>query len=396
VGLRARVLDRKFRKPSSKRSSGLRQKNEFAQKDWRSIDAGHNNDLPFDMHGPQTPNGGAHGFADTERIWSTLDMSAGDSTPKLSVVVTLVSGKPDDLANCLRSLRDQEDAPSLEILVPYDDPCSDVARLSNSYPNVRFLHAEDGLDFAAARASGSHEPFDALRTIGLNAARGRYVALTEDHATLARRWCRTLVDLLEERPDVGAVGAAIECGSKRILNRAICYCDFGRYQNPLPEGPAAFVSDCNVVYRGKALAEIRSVWENGFHEFPAHHALVERGWPIWLTPRATAWQNRVEMTLGEALKERYIWGRAFAGIRFDDRSVGQRLIYAGLTPALPVLLTLRLIHRALSGTNRLREFLPALPYIALLTSFWAAGEFVGYLTGQPNSNVPARGSAVYE
>ena len=31
----------------------------------------------------------------------------------------------------------------------------------------------------------------------------------------------------------------------------------------------------------------------------------------------TAWQNRVEMTLGEVLKERYIWGRAFAGIRFD-------------------------------------------------------------------------------
>jgi hypothetical protein len=319
-------------------------------------------------------------------------MSTGDSTPTLSVVVTLVSGKTEDLANCLQSLRGQEDAPSLEILVPYDDPCSDVTRLANIYPDVRFLHAEDGLDFAAARASGSHEPFDALRTVGLKAASGRYVALTEDHATLSPQWCRTLVDLLEQRPHVGAVGAAIECGSNRVLNRAVYYCDFGRYQNPLPEGPAAFVSDCNVVYRGQALEEVRSVWENGFHEFPVHHALVERGWPIWLTPRTVAWQNRVEMTLGEALKERYIWGRAFAGIRFDDRSMGRRLIYAGLTPTLPIILTFRLIRRALSGRRRLGEFLPALPYIPLLTSLWALGELVGYASGRANSipSSPAR------
>ena len=158
------------------------------------------------------------------------------------------------------------------------------------------------------------------------------MALTEDHATLSPRWCRTAVELLEKHPELGAVGGAVECGSNRMLNRAICYCDFGRYQNPLPEGPARFVSDSNVVYRCQALDEIRSVWDGGFREFPVHQALVERGRPIWLTPRITAWQNRVEMTLGEALKERYVWGRAFAGIRFDGSTVGRRLIYAGLSP----------------------------------------------------------------
>jgi hypothetical protein len=323
-------------------------------------------------------------------------MNAGDSAPTLSIVVTLVTGKTENLAMCLQSIRDQEDAPSLEILVPYDHPCSEVTRLANDYPDAKFLYVGDGLDFARARADGSHEPFDVLRTIGLKAARGRYLALTEDHATLSPRWCRTLVDLLEQRPEVGAVGAAIECGSTRVLNRAIYYCDFGRYQNPLPEGPAVFVSDSNVVYRGQALAEIRSAWDDGFHEFPVHHALVERGWPIWLTPRATAWQNRDEMTLGEALTERYIWGRAFAGIRFEDRLVGRRLIYALFTPALPVVLTLRLIRRALSHGNRVGEFLHALPYIPLLTSAWAWGEFVGYFTGRPSTEVAVAPSAALE
>jgi len=312
-------------------------------------------------------------------------MSVGESKPTLSVVVTLVSGRTEDLARCLRSLREQEDPRSFEILVPYDDPCSDVIRLANIYPDVQFLHAEDGLDFAAARVDGSHEPFDVLRTIGLKAARGRYVALTEDHATLAPQWCRTLVDLLDENPDVGAVGGAIECGSNRLLNRAICYCDFGRYQNPLLEGPAIFVSDSNVAYRRQALDAIRSVWDYRFREFPVHQALVEHGWPIWLTPRGTAWQHRVDMTLAEALKERYIWGRAFAGIRFDDGSLGRRLLYAILTPALPILLTFRLIRRAASGRHRLGDLLPALPYISLLTSIWASGEFVGYATGRASS-----------
>ncbi len=244
----------------------------------------------------------------------------------------------------------------------------------------------DGLDFAAARAAGSHEPFDALRTVGLKAARGRFVGLTEDHATLAPQWCRTAAELLVEHPKLGAIGGAIECGSSRLLNRAVYYCDFGRYQKPIPEGPAVFVSDSNVAYRREALEEIRSVWEGGFHEFPVHRALGERGWSIWLTPRMTAWQHRVEMTLGQALRERFVWGRAFGGIRFDRESVGRRLTYACLCPALPLLLTMRLARKALSGgRRRFAEFLPLLPSIGLLTSVWACGEWIGYTTGRAGS-----------
>jgi hypothetical protein len=317
-------------------------------------------------------------------------MSAVDPRPKLSVVVTLVSGRSEELASCLQSLRDQDDSPSLEILVPYDEPCREVIGLGLAYPEVRFVPAA-GLDFRAARASRSHEPFDVLRTVGLNAARGRYVGLTEDHAVLSRRWCRNAVELLEEHPELGAVGGALECGSDRLLNRAIYYCDFGRYQNPVPEGPAAFVSDSNVVYRSESLEEVRSVWDNRFREFPVHHALVERGRPIWLSPRITAWQNRASMTLGEALKERYIWGRAFAGIRFDPGAIGRRTVYGALSPVLPVLLVLRLIRKALSN-KRLGAFLPALPYVVLLTLVWAYGEFAGYATGRtaPIPPVPAR------
>jgi hypothetical protein len=316
-------------------------------------------------------------------------MSALDPPRSLSIVVTLVSGRTEDLASCLLSLRNQEDSPDQEILVPYDDPCCEVTRLANLFPDVKFIRA-GGLDFAAARAAFSHEPYDALRTIGLLAARSSYVALTEDQATLAPRWCRTLVDLLDTHPELGAIGCAIECGSNRRLNRAVCYCDFGRYQNPLPEGPSAFVSDSNVVYRRSALDEIRGVWESGFHEILVHQELVKRGRAIWLTPRVTAWQNRPEMTMSEALRERYVWGRAFAGIRFPRNFVGLRFFYACLSPALPALLTLRAIRRVCFQPARLLELLPALPYVAALNSAWAWGEFIGYATGSSASNSSLR------
>jgi Glycosyl transferase family 2 len=322
-------------------------------------------------------------------------MNPGDPLPTLSVVVALISGKTEDLASCLRALRDQLDPPSLEVLVPYDDPCSDVTRLAETYPDVHFLYAE-GLDSATARAGSSREHHDTLRSIGLRAAQGRYVALTEDHATLGSRWCRTMVKLLEDHPQLAAIGGAVECGSDRILNRAVYYCDFGRYQNPIPEGPAEFVSDSNVVYRRDALDAIRDVWDGDYREHTVHLALVARGRPIWLTPRVAASQNRGAMTLAEAIRERYVWGRSFAGVRVEGTPVGRRLVYACLSPALPLILTSRLARKALSQPGRVGEFLAVLPHIALLNIAWAWGEFVGYMTGRPSDNTPASHLATVE
>jgi len=163
-----------------------------------------------------------------------------------------------------------------------------------------------------------------------------------------------------------------------------------------PRGPARFVSDSNVVYRREALDEIRGVWGGDYHEYSVHQLLVERGRPIWLTPRTAAWQNRGAITVVEALRERYVWGRSFAGIRVDGVPLGRRLVYACLCPVLPVILTLRLTQRALTHRQRLGEFLIVLPHVAVLTSAWAWGEFVGYLTGRASSESPAKGSAALE
>jgi hypothetical protein len=309
-------------------------------------------------------------------------MTTIESAPELSVVIGLISGRIEDLSACLRALDRQEDAPRFEILVPYDDPCAAVTRLQQNYPAVRFLHAH-GLDSAQARAGASREHHDTLRTIGLRVACGRYVVLTEDHAVQDPRWCRALVDALEAHPEVAAFGGAVDCQSSRLLNWAVYFCDFGRYQNPVPEGPAHYVSDSNVAYRREALSAVQAAWDSDYRETVVHRALVEKGDQIWLTPKAVVWQARSGLRLGAALRERYVWGRSFAWARVLGAPLSRRAIYAAFSFVLPFLLTFRLARVAFSRGRSRSMFFACLPLVFLLNVVWAYGEFVGYATGRP-------------
>jgi len=301
--------------------------------------------------------------------------------PALSVVVALISGEVEDLRHCLQALHAQDSPLAFEVIVPYDPPVADVLRLQAEFPAVRFLPAE-GIDTAAARRGASREHHDTLRTIGLRAARSSLVVLTEDHAHVARDWCREMVAALERHPLAAAVGGAVECGSTRLLNRAVYYCDFGRYQNPLPEGPAEFVSDSNVAYRRDLLEEIRDVWQGDYHETEVHWALVRSGRALVTTPRVIVWQSRGALGLGAALRERYVWAKSFAGTRVRGASAGRRLVLAALSPLLPFVLTARLVRGA-SARGRASELAGALPLVFVLECAWGLGELAGYASGRP-------------
>lgn len=302
------------------------------------------------------------------------------AAPTLSVVVALISGRIDGLRRCLTALHAQTMRMPMEVLVPYDPPCAGVVTLQAEFPMVRFLPVE--LDTRAARAGASREHHDTLRTIGLRAASGEVVALTEDHAHVATTWCEEMVASLAQHPTAAAVGGAVECDSARTLNWAVWFCDFGRYQNPLPEASATFVSDSNVAYRRGALRTIEWAWRHDYHETAVHEALVHAGFELRTTPRVVVWQARGDLAWGDALRERYVWARSFAGSR--ARLIGaQRLVYAALSPVLPVLMTWRLVALTRHRGRHVQQLMRALPNVLLLQCVWAIGEAVGYVTGDP-------------
>jgi hypothetical protein len=300
----------------------------------------------------------------------------------LSVVVTIVDGGAA-LDRCLRGLAQQHDAPPLEVIVPYDDSVADVGHLPASFPEFRFLPLGS---LRTARpiegAAGQHELFDRRRAAGLSAARGDLVAILEDRGVPRSDWARTIVSLHERLPHA-VIGGAIENGCKRALNWAVYFCDFGRYQAPLPEGPAAYVSDVNICYKKAALDRVAPLWRDRYHETTVHWALQRAGETLFLSPGPVVHQIRDHLTLRSLIAERVAWGRLFAYTRARETTVGRRALLAALAPVLPLLLFGR--HTSMQFRKRATfgRFVAVSPIVLLLLIAWSAGEMVGYAIGTP-------------
>jgi len=310
--------------------------------------------------------------------------------PRLSIVVVIVSdtvsGKAtaSQLANCLESLSTQraaqEEVPSMEILVPHYTVVEGLDAVKRRFPDVRFLAVDDLKTYTGL--PGNREHHDELRARGLAEASGEIIALLEDHARVDPQWCARISHA--HRQAYAVIGGAIENGLDLPLNWAVYFCDFFRYQNPLPEGPSGFASDANSSYKRSALESIRPIWQEVFHETAVNGTLLERGETIALSPGIVVYQNRQDLQTQAALRERFVWGRSYASTRSHLVSTASRVIYAALSPVLPLVLTLR-IGRSAFSKNRGAEFLKAAPALVLLTAAWSFGEMAGYLTGTPSA-----------
>jgi hypothetical protein len=126
-------------------------------------------------------------------------VSAAEDRPDLSVVVALISGAKGDVARCLDALHRQNTAIDMEILVPYDQPASNVTELAARFPGVKFIPAEESRSLAL-RGGFVREHHDTLRTVGIINARGRIIALTEDHAHASDDWCAAMIDAIDRFP----------------------------------------------------------------------------------------------------------------------------------------------------------------------------------------------------
>lgn len=307
--------------------------------------------------------------------------------PRLSIVVVIVSdtidpqADLDHLAGALASIEAQLDAPPLEIIVPYHSATLGMEELAQRFPEVRFVLVED-LE-ARPVEGGGREHHDVLRSRGIAEARGEYVGLLEDHARPDPSWCTRA--LARHREGHAAVGGAIDNGIDRALNWAVYYCDFGRYQNPVPDGDSPFASDSNVVYSRAALESVRDAWDPSFREVVVNAGLTKQAHAIVLERGMVVKQHRSDLTLGKALRERYVWGRSYAETRRLLLGKAQLLVLALAWPVLPLVMLLRIGRTAWQRRTHFAAFVRALPAIVLLLSAWSLGEGIGYLKGLTKS-----------
>ena len=308
----------------------------------------------------------------------------GTSQIELSVIVAVIEGGSSAMKSCLEALESQSVDVSMECLVPFDSRLDSLPELEDRFPWARFVDARDVV-VAEEHGDSSREHHDILRAIGLNMASGRIVALLEDHGIPSPQWCREVL-ASHANSDAAAIGGAVENGVDKLLNWAVYYCDFGRYQNPVPSGPVEFLSDSNVSYKREPLWTVKHLWDNAFHETSVNWELKRAGNRLELNPQMVVHQTRRTLRFLPALRERFVWGRSFAGTRALEISNAQRAIFAGFSFLLPAVLTSRIVAEGLRKRRHAGKLIASLPIVIVLEIFWSIGEFVGYLTRRTSAS----------
>lgn len=290
--------------------------------------------------------------------------------PSLTVVVPSVNGL-GDLQDCLTALSKQQADVDLEVLVA--DRCGEPLRseVRRQFPWVQILEAPAGTTIPD------------LRALAFARAKGRSVAVIEDHVIVPVGWAKALLDA-QGRGDVVVGGAIENAAVDRLVDWAAFLCEYSHCITPLQEGPAEWLPGNNVVYPRALLARYQAVLGRGQWENCLHDALRRDGVPLVCRPQITVGHKK-HYTVGEYLSQRYLYARSYAGARVADAPLAKRLGFGAAALALPPLLFYRTVSRIVSKRRHRAELVRSLPLLAVFVVSWALGEMVGYVAGPGDS-----------
>ncbi len=169
-------------------------------------------------------------------------------------------------------------------------------------------------------------------------ARGRIVAILEDHAHVAPGWAAALLQA-HEAP-WGAVGGPVENGKDGLVNWAVYFCEYAPYMGPLVEGETHDLPGNNIAYKRPHLLKHAQVLDDGKWESWINNNLRADGVPI-AAANAMVVRHIKSFTLVYFLNQRFHFARSYAGMRRVDQSWTRRMIYGFGSLALPALLSAR-------------------------------------------------------
>lgn len=292
------------------------------------------------------------------------------SEPLVSVVIASVNGLPV-LAECLEALMRQEGSVKAEILVA--DRCGEATRqeLLRRFPSVRLLPAAAGT------------PIPALRAMAAATARGRLVAVLEDHCNADRGWLTVIARTYGEGHRVFG-GSVANGAAERTIDWAAFFCEYARFMPPLRRGTTDAITGNNTVYERELLAGLLAETGHGLWEPFLHARLRELGIALWCEPELMV-SHRKQFGFLEFLGQRYHYSRSFAGLRLATAPPWKRALYACATAALPLLLLVRILREVAGRRRYWPPFARALPLLLVFLLLWGLGEAVGTLFGPGRS-----------
>ncbi len=287
--------------------------------------------------------------------------------PDLSIIIPSVNGWCD-LAGCLEACTAQLGPGRVEVVVADRVGNSVRTRLRKRFPQVRLLEAPPGTTIPA------------LRGMGVRAARGRVVGVIEDHIIVPEDWAERM--LAAHRAGALVVGGAVDNAAREtITDWAAFLCEYSHCLVP-PSGPADWLVGNNVTYQRDVLQRFISVFDDERWENDLHDAMRRDGIVLVSHPEIRVGHKK-HYRATEYLSQRYLYSRAFAGLRFAKASALRRAVFGIAALALPPVLFYRIVSRVWRSGRYRRELVRSLPLLLPFVLAWTSGEIVGSWFG-PN------------
>lgn len=285
---------------------------------------------------------------------------------KVSVVIASKVGAPF-IDHCLQSLENQARECHAEVLVVVPAGALFATRIAAEYPWTRIINAVD-------------TTVPALRRRGVDEAEGNVVAVIEEHCSAKSDWLKQAIDALE-RDDVTAVGGPIvDYDYPALSDWVVYFCEYSDALPPFPPGEAQELNDANIAYRRSVLTEHREQLDAGYWPMTLHGALRAEGHSLRSIPEMVVY-HRGPFRFGYYLGQRYLFSRAYTGVRAQSQPVLWRLTYLAAGPVMPLILLARKTRTVFAKRCRVKQFVLALPLTLIALVVFVAGEWVGCLLG---------------
>ena len=217
---------------------------------------------------------------------------------------------------------------------------------------------------------------------GVRATTANVVALTTTDCIPADNWLEEIVH--GPWDDVAVMGGALELHARaRHRTEAIVFQRYSSYLPPRDRGYVADLAADNAAYRRDSLMSCSAQWQEAFWEPDVHRQLLARGERLLFNPSMIVYVCH-HGPVSDMARQRYLHGWWFGAQRTNDANVTTRLLRVLSSPAIPLVLFVRIVRRLSSkGRLSLRQ-LRSLPLLWVYLLSWSYGEFRGYLQGYPH------------
>lgn len=284
----------------------------------------------------------------------------------VSVVIAWVN-RFEWLVPGLQSLATQHGDDPLEIIVVTRHEREPRDKLQRQFPCVTLISAPRDTSIPM------------LRAIGMRAARGEFVAVTEDHCIPSPDWIATIEARLRAGCDV-AGGPVENAYTDRVRDWAAFLTEYAGAILPMPSGPARSVPGNNAAYRRKLVDPLcdtltRGSWESFHLEGPEGDHLA-----ISMDANMLIRHGR-PFDFAYFVSQRFHFCRSFAQMRRERMSRAVRCVYGFGCVLLPPMLWWRALRALLAKRRLVGKYLLCTPLISIYLTAGAFGEMIGYFFG---------------